>query len=149
MLMRQTMGGRLSNYDIYLVTAYVSQGFVLAFCAIIPSVVADFVHISATSWGIASGLAAVILGTSRVYLQRLRTKTGNHTLPPFLIAVYAFQWVFVALLAANAVIPALRFAGPFKASPTLSLAVVMLAFVRRIASLLGDQPSADWDPQRA
>jgi hypothetical protein len=36
-----------------------------------------------------------------------------------------------------------------KAALTLFLAVVMLAFVRRIASLLGVKPGDNWDPKRA
>ena len=42
MLMRQTMGGALSNYDVHLVTNYVSQAFVVAVGAILPSMLADF-----------------------------------------------------------------------------------------------------------
>jgi hypothetical protein len=30
MLVRQTMGGRLTNFDVYLITSYVSFGFVIA-----------------------------------------------------------------------------------------------------------------------
>jgi hypothetical protein len=30
MLMRQTMGGKLSNFDVYLITSYISFGFAVA-----------------------------------------------------------------------------------------------------------------------
>ena len=149
MLMRQTMGGKLSKYDVYLVTSYVSQGFVVAICAILPFIVTEFIPSPAAVWTIASGVSAVLLGSSRVYLFLMRSKTGNRALPPFLIFVYALHLILVLLLVANAAVPALQSVGPFKAALTLYLAVVMLGFVRRIASLFGDEPSEDWDPRRA
>ena len=149
MLIRQTMGGKLSNYDIHLVTTYVAQGFVLAVCAILPSIVADFLRSPTALWATASGLAAVLLGSSRVYIQKQRSKSGSGALPPFLLFVYTLNWILVLLLVANAAVPALQGVGPFKAALSLSLAVAMLGFVRRIASLLGDKPSDSWDPRRA
>ncbi|HEY5056485.1 MAG TPA: hypothetical protein VII58_10005 [Acidobacteriaceae bacterium] len=65
------------------------------------------------------------------------------------MSVYVFQWILVFVLAANATVPGLRGVGLFKATLTLFLAVVMLAFVRRIASLLGVKPGDNWDPKRA
>jgi hypothetical protein len=149
MLMRQTMGGKLSNYDIHLVTTYVSQGFIVVVCAILPSLVADFALPPTAVWVIASGFAAVLLAASRVYIQRRRSKAAKIAPPPFLVFVYTFQWMLVLLLMANAAVPDLRGVGPFKVALSLSLAVVMLGFVRRIASLLGDEPSDNWDPRRA
>lgn len=149
MLMRQTMGGKLVNYDIHLVTNYVSQGFVVAFGAILPSMLADFAIPPTTVWIVASGLAALLLATCRVFLVRQRKKATTGAPPPFLMGVYIFQWALVALLLANAAIPGLRGVGPFEAALSLFLAVVMLAFVRRIASLLGVEPGDTWDPKRA
>jgi hypothetical protein len=149
MLMRQTMGGKLSNYDIHLVTNYVAQGFVVAAAAILPFMLVDFAIPPATVWIVANSLAAVLLGTCRVFLVRQRTKATTGAPPPFLMGVYIFQWLLVALLVANAVVPGLRGVGLFKVALTLFLAVVMLAFVRRIASLLGVEPGDNWDPKRA
>ena len=149
MLMRQTMGGALSNYDVHLVTNYVSQGFVVAIGAILPSLIADFALSPATVWVVASGLAAVLLATCRVYLIRQRRKATTSAPPPFLMSVYVFQWMLVLLLVANAAVPGLRGVGLFKVALTLFLAAVMLAFVRRIASLLGVKPGDNWDPKRA
>ena len=149
MLMRQTMGGKLSNYDIHLVTTYVSQAFVVVACAILPSLFADFGLSPTTIWVIASGLAAILLAASRVYIQRRRSKAAKIAPPPFLVFVYVFQWTLVVFLVANAALPGFQSVGPFKAALSLSLAMVMWGFVRRIASLLGDQPREDWDPRRA
>jgi len=57
--------------------------------------------------------------------------------------------MLVGVLVANAAVPGLRGVGLFKAAVTLFLAVVMLAFVRRIASLIGVKPGDNWDPKRA
>jgi len=149
MLMRQTMGGALSNYDIHLVTNYVSQAFVVAVGAILPSMLADFGLPAPAIWTIASGLAAILLGACRVYLIRQRHKATTDAPPPFLMSVYVFQWILVVVLVANAAVPGLRGVGLFKAALTLFLAVVMLAFVRRIASLIGVKPGDNWDPKRA
>ena len=65
MLMRQTMGGALSNYDVHLVTNYVSQAFVVAVGAILPSMLADFGLPAPAIWIIASGLAAILLAACR------------------------------------------------------------------------------------
>ncbi len=42
MLIRQTMGGKLSNFDVYLITSFVSFGFVIAIDAILPALLALF-----------------------------------------------------------------------------------------------------------
>ena len=149
MLMRQTMGGALSNYDVHLVTNYVSQAFVVAVGAILPSMLADFGLPAPAIWIIASGLAALLLAACRVYLIRQRHKATTDAPPPFLMSVYVFQWMLVGVLVANAAVPGLRGVGLFKAAVTLFLAVVMLAFVRRIASLIGVKPGDNWDPKRA
>ena len=65
------------------------------------------------------------------------------------MSVYVFLWMLVAVLVANATVPGLRGVGLLKAALTLFLAAVMLAFVRRIASLLGVKPGDNWDPKRA
>jgi hypothetical protein len=149
MLMRQTMGGKLANYDIHLVTNYVAQGFVVAVGAILPSMLADLAIPPTTVWIVASALVAILLAVCRVFLIRQRKKATTGAPPPFLMFVYIFQWMLVALLVANAAVPGLRGVGLFEAALSLFLAVVMLAFVRRIASLLGDQPGDDWDPKKA
>ena len=41
-LLRQTMGGELSKFDVYLVNAFVQQGFALAIAAILPPLIARF-----------------------------------------------------------------------------------------------------------
>ena len=80
--------------------------------------------------------------------QRQRYQITKGSLPPFLVLTVSIHWLAAFLLLANALIPALRGIALFKAALSLSLAMVMWAFVRRINSLLGDRPRDDWDPKR-
>ena len=61
-LLRQTMGGRLSKFDVYLVNAYVQQGFALAIAAILPPIIAQFGLSPPVLWAIASAFAVVVFG---------------------------------------------------------------------------------------
>ena len=64
------------------------------------------------------------------------------------VGVLTAQWIAVLLLAANIVVSPAQGTGPFAVALTLAMGLVMWAFVRRIASLLGDKPGEDWDPKR-
>jgi hypothetical protein len=64
------------------------------------------------------------------------------------ILTFSTHGLAVALLLINAAVPTVQGAGLFATALTLSLAITMLAFVRRVASLLGDEPHEDWDPKR-
>ena len=148
MLMRQTMGGKLSNFDIHLITSYVARGFAVAIAAVLPPLAADFGFPPAVFWAVTSGTAAVIFAADMIHTQLQRDKITGGGLPRFLVFAFSLQWLASVLLAANAVIPQVQGMALYKGALTLSLAIVFWAFVRRIASLLGQRPSEDWDPKR-
>ena len=77
MLLRQTMGGRLSNFDLHLITAYVSGGFVVALNAILPPLLSLAEPSPAALWGVASGLAAAFLTLFVVGLIKKRRHASN------------------------------------------------------------------------
>jgi hypothetical protein len=62
--------------------------------------------------------------------------------------IFGGYWASVLLLAANAAIPQVQSVGLHAFSLTLFMSLLMVAFVRRIGSLLGDKPGEDWDPKR-
>ena len=148
MLIRQTMGGRLANFDVYLITTYIARGFVIAVAAILPSLIADFGLPSTMFWPAASGLAAVFFASVMATTQHQRSTITGGGLPRFLMFALTVHWISVLLLVANAAVPPLQGVGLFKAALTISLAMIMWTFVRRVASLVGDKPSEDWDPKR-
>lgn len=148
MLVRQTMGGKLSNFDIHLLTSYVARGFAVAVAAVLPPLFLDLGLSPRLFWASVSGLAAAIFATTMALTLRERSSVTNGApLPPFLLFSVSLHWIAALVLAANAIVPwQSMFA--FKAALTLSLAVIMWAFVRRVGSLVGDKPSDDWDPNR-
>ena len=148
MLVRQTMGGKLSKVDVHLVTTFVSLGFVQAISAVLPPAVDLFGLSDWVLWAVASGPAALLLAAVFAHIQWERSKLTTERLAPLVVFAFAGQWLAVLILAANAVVPAMQGVGPHAAAVTLSLGTAMWAFVRRIASLGGDKPSEDWDLKR-
>jgi hypothetical protein len=147
MLVRQTMGGKLSNFDIHLLTSYVARGFAVAVAAVLPPLFLDLGLSPPVFWAITSGLAAVIFATTMALTLRERNRaTHGAALPPFLVFAVSLQWIAALLLALNAFVP-WHSMFTFKAALTLSLALMMWAFVRRVGSLVGDKPREDWDPK--
>ena len=78
----------------------------------------------------------------------MRRKASGAPMPRKFLARLAAEWIAVLLLAANAVVPRVQGIGLFAVALTVSMALLMWAFVRRIASLVGEKPGDDWDPRR-
>ncbi len=148
MLLRQTMGGKLSSFDVFLVNAYVAHGFVLAIAAILPPLIAQFALPLPVVWAVASGLAAVLIGGKVAGTMRQRSTVIKTPMPWALKVSFGAQWFAILLLVANAMVPAIQGIAVFELALTICLAMVLWSFVRRISTLLGDHPSEDWDPNR-
>jgi hypothetical protein len=148
MLVRQTMGGRLTNFDVYLITAYVSFGFVMALEAVLPPLVFLFDPPPVVLWAIASGLAVVIHSGVLASNVRLRHKVSKEPMSWAVAGSFSAHGLIVAAFAINALVPAVQGVGLFAAALTVSLAIMLWTFVRRISSLFGDKPGEDWDPKR-
>jgi hypothetical protein len=148
MLLRQTMGGKLSNFDLHLITSYISGGFALTLGAVMPPLVSLGAPAPAVLWGVSSALAALFLASFLVSMIRRRRKASGAAAPPMVVLDWTSHGIAIVLLAANAVVPALQGVIVFAVALTLSLGFVMFGFVRRIASLLGDRPGDDWNPRR-
>jgi hypothetical protein len=147
MLIRQTMGGKLTDFDVYLMVAFVSMGCVLSVDAMLPPLISIFEPPPGLLWGTASGLAAVSLASEVAIVYRMRRRASTAPVPHWAAAIFVLHGADALLLAANAVIPGLQDLRVFALALTLSLVVFMFSIVRRIASLLGDKSGEDWDPQ--
>lgn len=148
MLIRHSLGGKLSNFDVYLITSYISLGFAQALSAILPPLVALFELSPAGHWAISSGLAAILFGTT---LANVMHKRRLVSVEPTSLAVklaFSSHGFAIIILLVNAVGWPWQGVHLFATAVTLSLTVVLLTFVRRIASLFGDKPGEDWDPKR-
>ena len=149
MLVRQTMGGKLSNFDIFLIEAFVSWGFVVAGAAILPPLVSLFDPPPAILWATASGLAAVLLAAVVASIIVTRRRVSSEPMSALNVLTLAGHWHCCSASGMrNALVPQVQGVGLFAAALTLSMGLIMWAFVRRIASLLGETPGEDWDPGR-
>jgi hypothetical protein len=148
MLMRQTMGGKLSNFDVYLITSYISFGFAVALAAILPPLVSFFELPPFGLWAISSSLAAVLLGSVLMTVVHRRRIVAPEPMALAVISSFSAHGLVVITLLVNAVIQPWQGMHLFAGALTLSVAVIMWTFVRRIASLVGDKPGDDWDPRR-
>lgn len=147
-LLRQAVAGKRSNFDVFVVNAYVSHGFVVAVNSVLPPLIAQSGLSEPLIWIVASGLAAVFLAADVANTMRQRSTATKAPMPyPTLIAI-CLHWFGVLLLLANAVIPAVRGIFLFEAALTICLATAMWAFVRSIASLRSDHRSEDWDTKK-
>jgi hypothetical protein len=148
MLVRQTMGGKLSNFDVYLMVTYVSLGFAIAFDAILPSLVSLYEPSAVVLWATSSLVAALLLAGVIANIIKSRLAVAKAPISAAIRVAFAVHCLDAVLLAANGVLPQLQKVSVFATALTISLAMLMWAFVRRIGSLLGDKPGEDWDPKR-
>jgi hypothetical protein len=148
MLVRQSWGGRLSNFDIHLLVSYISAGFTVSVASILPTLVDFFSSDAPTTWRISSALAAALTGLTLVVLIRRRSRVAQGLPPPMVLVDFGLHSLVVLLLVINAAVAWLTGPKLFCLALTLSLIVAMWSFTRRIASLLGENPTDDWDPKR-
>jgi hypothetical protein len=146
-LLRQTMGGKLSKFDVYLVNAFVQQGFALAIAAILPPLIAQFEFSPPVLWTISSLLAALIFGWRTAQSLWERMAIIKVPMPLMLKVQFSVDGIAVALFLLNAAVPAIQGIAVFELALTIGLAEIMWSFGRRISTLLGDHPSDDWDPK--
>ncbi len=151
MLIRQTMGGKLSNFDLYLIVTYVSLGFVVAIAAVLPPLLNLFGPAPFALWAIASGLGAVFLAAATANAQTLRHKSSSVGMSWVVKGVFASYWIATLALVVNASVAPVQGVGLHAAAITFYFIVLIVAFVRRIASRLRPNSTAaaeDWEPDR-
>jgi hypothetical protein len=131
MLIRQTMGCKLSNFDLYLIITYVSLGFAVAAAALLPPLVALFAPTAPVLRAIASGLAAVFMAVATANSMRFRDKAATVHMSGAVRAVFVGYWLSALALLINAVVPPVQSVGVHAAAVTFFLLVLMTAFVPR------------------
>src|SRR5436189_7588 len=86
MLLRQTMGGKLSNFDVYLLVTYISLGFVIVVGCLLPPLLTLFSPSPAILWLVASLVAALLLASAVFSALRWRMRASRE---PISLAVRA------------------------------------------------------------
>ena len=147
MLVRQTLGGKLSNFDIFLIRGFLSFSLFVAFAAILPPLAALSDAAAQVLWPLTSMIAAILLGLNLYTIIVRRRKATKKAAPAGVIIRYFVHGIAIALLVLNALVPAVQGIALYAAALTLCLGNMMWAFVRRITSLLGEKPGRDWDPR--
>jgi hypothetical protein len=148
MLLRQTMGGKLSNFDVYLITSFISFGFAIAVSALLPPLASFFELGTAALWAVSSGLAAIIMGSTVAANVHRRHVVAPEPMSWSVRSSFIANGLSAIVLLVNAAVPPWQGVHLFAGALTLSTAAIMWAFVRRIGSLVGDKPGDDWDPKR-
>jgi hypothetical protein len=148
MIMRQSMGGKMSVFDVYLVTTYISWGFAQSLVALLPPLVALFEPAPRILWAAASGLAAVVFAVVLASVVHWRMKASPEPIALAVKTSFILHAVAIIIFLVNAVAEPWQGVHLFAAALTLSVASVMWAFVRRIVSLFDIKASKDWDPKR-
>ena len=148
MLLRQTMGGKLSNFDVYLITSFISFGFAIAVSAILLPWVAFLELPPPTFWAVSSGLAAILMGSTLAANIHRRRVVAREPMSWSVRASFAANGLSVIILFINTAVPPWQGIHLYAGALTLSTAGIMWAFVRRIGSLVGDKLGDDWDPKR-
>jgi hypothetical protein len=147
MLVRQTLGGRLSKFDIFLLRGFISFSLFVAFAAILPPLAALSDAATQVLWPLTSAAAAILLAVNLYTVIVRRRKATGEPAPTGVTIRYIVHGIVIALLVINAIVPAVQGIALYAAALTLCLGNMMWAFVRRISSLLGEKPSKDWDPR--
>lgn len=148
MLLRQAMGGKVSNFDIYLITSYVSVGFLIAIDAVLPPVFFSLGLSSDTASVVASLLAAFITGWTFLCAFLRRRRAARGPMSAHVVISFVCYTIAVLVFLADALAPQLRIGGPYELAVTFLTGTIMWTFVRRVESLLGEDPGTDWNPSR-
>jgi hypothetical protein len=148
MLIRQTMGGEISKFDIHLMTTYLSYGFVLAFMALLPPLISLFQPMPRILWTFSSGLAVLLFVPVVASVVFRRRRASSHSAPVAVKASFFAHGFATIVLLVNAVFAPWQGVHLYAAALTFSLAIVIWMFVRRIASLFGDKLTKGYDPNR-
>lgn len=148
MLVRQSMGGAISKFDIHLITTYLSYGFSLSLIALLPPLIFLFELSTPLLWTISSVLAALIF--SPVLASVILRRRKSSPLPaPFVVKTsFGLHGIAILIFLLNAFVWPWQGVHLYATAATLSIATVMWMFVRRIASLFGDKTLDGFDPTR-
>ena len=133
MIFRQIIGGRLSNYDVYLIRTVLLRSFIVAIAAMTPPLLALFDLSHTAVWRLSSLIAALLLGAYVVTFPARRRTVTDFPAPISAWITYALSlcvMVFLLMIALRIFIqPA---AGPFASSVT---AFLVLSFFNYLAQL--------------
>jgi len=133
MIFRQIIGGRLSDYDVYLIRTVLLRSFIVAIAAMMPPLLALFDLSPATIWRLSSLIAALLLGSYVVTFPVRRRAVTDVPVPVSAWITYSLALcvtVFLLMIALGTAIPPAS--GQFAFAVT---AFLILSFFNYLAQL--------------
>jgi hypothetical protein len=145
-LFRQDLRGKLVHYDAFLIQAVVQKGFIVAGCAMLPSLLTYAEVRTALIWKISSAVAGILqllflLG----WIRRRRRIKGLPTTPPLVINLAAQVVLGIGLLFAAAGIAYPSELAVFLVGVTAILFLSIFAYQEALVFLLHDAPTSSRD----
>jgi hypothetical protein len=127
---RQTIGGRLTNYDIFFVRNVLVRSFIIAGCALLPPLLALAELSPSSIWCISSLIAASLQGLFLLTWPARRRAVSNLPVSKWMMANNVIQLLTTMFLLVNAlgifIQPA---AWPFAAGVTMLFLLGFIAYV--------------------
>lgn len=143
-VLRQTMGGQVSNLDILITRTFIQLGFVVAAGALLPALLTLFHFAEIAAWRLASALTAVpVMAFAVTYPVRRKLASGART--PLAIWIDALAILgFALLLGCNAVgVVVASGPGPYTAALTGVLFVSGWAYLQAVNTLIRHHRARD------
>jgi membrane associated rhomboid family serine protease len=130
MILRQMLGGQMTRFDTFVARSWIQLGFVVAFGAILPPLLALLEVSAPMVWRISSGAMAIMLGCFALTFPRRRQATKPTPLPiPVIVYVAALDLIALALAANAAIVPVEHLPGVYAAAVTAILVDAAMWFL--------------------
>lgn len=122
MILRQMLGGRITQFDSFVTRTWVQLGFMTTFGSILQPLLTLFAVPAPIAWRYSSGVMAVILGSWALTFPRRRREVNPTRLPLQVVIFCVAMDITSLVLAANATaVPGERLAAFYAAAVTVIL----------------------------
>jgi hypothetical protein len=143
MIFRQIIGGRLSNYDVYLIRTVLMRSFIVAVAAMMPPLLALFDLSHTAIWRLSSLIAALLLGAYVATFPARRRAVTDFPVPVSAWITYFLSLcVTVFLLMITLKVFVQPAAGPFAFGLTAFLILSFFNYLAQLKHLVRGQSSS-------
>ena len=136
-IFRQIIGGRVSNFDVYVIHSILMRSFIIAFSAMLPPALALFDLSQSVIWRISSLFAAVLLGLFTLTMPAKRRAATDRPITKWLYIIIGAQTlitIFLLMMVLGILVePA---AGPFVIAITAILIVAAVTYLLNLNIML-------------
>ena len=141
MMFRQTIGGRVSNYDIFIIRTVLMRSFIVAISAMMPPLFALFNLSQSVIWRVSSLIAALLMGSYVLTFRMRRRAVTDIPMPTFSLMSHVlgtFVAIFVLMVALGLFVePA---AGLFAFGVTAFLLLSFFTYLAQLDVLIRGHP---------